>query len=163
MNCSLSFGTTVLHVERPFFVRLVRFPATSLLIPRQDATHIYDGLDAFPTHVAHMRLGSFLTEPTPWPLDSSKATINSALYHTALQWLKEDRDHRRELEKQGRKSRGARQNVCSYFISFALSYPLTMLPECSDRFRDILQKVSVGLFISSMLDTDVCFSYDYTH
>ncbi|KAI9574479.1 P-loop containing nucleoside triphosphate hydrolase protein [Boletus coccyginus] len=68
------------------------------------ATHIYDGITSGlgPTHVAHMRLGSFLTEPTPWPLN------NMTLYDTALQWLKEDREHRRELEGRGRKSRGAR-------------------------------------------------------
>ncbi|KAF8558779.1 P-loop containing nucleoside triphosphate hydrolase protein [Imleria badia] len=70
------------------------------------ATHIYDGIDSSfaPTHVAHMRLGSFLTEPTPWPFD------NMTLYQIALQWLKEDRDHRRELEKHGRKPRGARRD-----------------------------------------------------
>ncbi|KAN0097258.1 P-loop containing nucleoside triphosphate hydrolase protein [Tylopilus felleus] len=70
------------------------------------ATHIYDGLTSSlsPTHLAHMRLGSFSTEPTPWSFN------NTTLYETALQWLKEDRDHRRELEKQGRKPRGARQN-----------------------------------------------------
>ncbi|KAG8218842.1 P-loop containing nucleoside triphosphate hydrolase protein [Butyriboletus roseoflavus] len=73
------------------------------------ATHIYDGLNSFPTHVAHMRLGSFLTEPTPWLFNSSE-THNPTLYYVALQWLKEDRNHRRELEKQGFKSRGARRD-----------------------------------------------------
>ena len=58
-----------------------------------------------------MRLGSFLAEPTPWPFNSSETTNDLTLYHVALQWLKEDRDHRRELEKQGYKSRGARRNV----------------------------------------------------
>ena len=79
---------------------------------RKDATHIYDGIDSSfsPTHVAHMRLGSFLTEPTPWPFD------NTTVYHMALQWLKEDRDHRRELEKQGRKPRGARRDVRYAFL-----------------------------------------------
>ncbi|KAF9222029.1 P-loop containing nucleoside triphosphate hydrolase protein [Gyrodon lividus] len=74
------------------------------------ATHIFDGLDSFPTHVAHMRLGSFLTEPAPWPFASSQILKSVTLYNTALQWLKEDREHRRELEKQGRKSRGAQRN-----------------------------------------------------
>ncbi|KAF8897509.1 P-loop containing nucleoside triphosphate hydrolase protein [Infundibulicybe gibba] len=78
------------------------------------ATHIFDGLNNFPTHVAHMRFGEFVTEPTPWPLpDSGVMTIKtqtSALYNVALQWLKEDRDHRRQLEKEGRKTRGARRN-----------------------------------------------------
>ncbi|KAG6336608.1 hypothetical protein ID866_2484 [Astraeus odoratus] len=71
------------------------------------ATHIFDGLNSFPTHVAHMRLGYFVTEPAPWPF-SSTASVN--LYETALQWLKEDREHRRELEEGGRKIRGARRN-----------------------------------------------------
>ncbi|KZP17298.1 P-loop containing nucleoside triphosphate hydrolase protein [Athelia psychrophila] len=79
------------------------------------ATHIFDGLNAFPTHIAHMRFGSFVTEPTPWPLDSASLSVSAAadkstLYHVALQWLSEDRAHRRELEKQGRKVRGARRD-----------------------------------------------------
>ncbi|KAF9247106.1 P-loop containing nucleoside triphosphate hydrolase protein [Melanogaster broomeanus] len=74
------------------------------------ATHIFDGLNSFPTHVSHMRLGSFLTEPTPWPFPSSEIVKSVTLYQTALQWLKEDREHRRDLEQQGRKSRGARRD-----------------------------------------------------
>ncbi|KIJ20081.1 hypothetical protein PAXINDRAFT_166234 [Paxillus involutus ATCC 200175] len=74
------------------------------------ATHIFDGLNSFPTHVAHMRLGSFLTEPTPWPFTLSQIPESVTLYHTALHWLKEDREHRRQLEEQGRKTRGARRN-----------------------------------------------------
>ncbi|KAG9317657.1 P-loop containing nucleoside triphosphate hydrolase protein [Chiua virens] len=73
------------------------------------ATHIYDGLTVFPTHVAHMRLGSFITEPTPWPFDTA---VKPSLYDVALQWLGEDRDHRRKLEQLGHnKSRGARPNA----------------------------------------------------
>lgn len=35
------------------------------------------------------------------------------LYALALQWLREDRERRRELEKQGRKKRGAKSiEVC---------------------------------------------------
>ncbi|KIM53823.1 hypothetical protein SCLCIDRAFT_138141 [Scleroderma citrinum Foug A] len=74
------------------------------------ATHIFDGLNSFPTHVAHMRLGSFVTHPIPWPLTSSTASASRDLYHTALHWLKEDREHRLELERQGRKTRGATRN-----------------------------------------------------
>ncbi|KAH7929487.1 P-loop containing nucleoside triphosphate hydrolase protein [Leucogyrophana mollusca] len=74
------------------------------------ATHIFDGLNAFPTHVAHMRFGSFVTEPTSWPMGPSDVLQPMSLYNTALQWLKDDREHRRELEKQGRKARGARKN-----------------------------------------------------
>jgi CCR4-NOT complex subunit CAF16 len=77
------------------------------------ATHIFDGLDTFPTHVAHMRLGSMVVEPTPWPLPSipsSDISLNkgSSLYTLALHWLTEDREHRRALEKDGRKARGAK-------------------------------------------------------
>ncbi|KIP10393.1 hypothetical protein PHLGIDRAFT_101292 [Phlebiopsis gigantea 11061_1 CR5-6] len=75
------------------------------------ATHIFDGLNEFPTHVAHMRLGSFVTLPTSWPFeDFSVAGPNTQLYGVALQWLREDRDFRRELEKKGRKVRGARKD-----------------------------------------------------
>ncbi|KAH7914315.1 P-loop containing nucleoside triphosphate hydrolase protein [Hygrophoropsis aurantiaca] len=74
------------------------------------ATHIFDGLNAFPTHVAHMRLGYFVTQPTTWPMGPTGVLQPMSLYNTALQWLKEDRDHRRELEKQGRKARGPRKN-----------------------------------------------------
>ncbi|KAI6164840.1 P-loop containing nucleoside triphosphate hydrolase protein [Pisolithus thermaeus] len=78
-----------------------------------DATHIFDGLNSFPTHVAHMRLGYFVTEPMPWPYVSSAVSPSISLYHTALSWLKEDREHRRELERLGRKTRGARKNEAS--------------------------------------------------
>jgi hypothetical protein len=41
------------------------------------------------------------------------------IFNVALQWLKEDRVHRRELENQGRKKRGARRDeVRLIFISF---------------------------------------------
>ncbi|EED81097.1 predicted protein [Postia placenta Mad-698-R] len=80
------------------------------------ATHIFDGLSRFPTHVAHMHLGTVLSQPTPWPLTPESAAQvvsvdlgpNPPLYKLALQWLREDRELRRELEKQGRKTRGAR-------------------------------------------------------
>ncbi|PBL02546.1 P-loop containing nucleoside triphosphate hydrolase protein [Armillaria gallica] len=71
------------------------------------ATHIFDGLNDFPTHVAHMRFGSFTTPPTPWPFTDRPT---STLYSVALQWLKEDREYRRELEKNGLKLRGARKD-----------------------------------------------------
>ncbi|KAF8639728.1 hypothetical protein AX17_000990 [Amanita inopinata Kibby_2008] len=80
------------------------------------ATHIFDGLNDFPTHVTHMRLGSMVTSPSPWPiLPASPLSVKFApstpLYNVALCWLREDRDHRRELEKSGRKSRGARRDL----------------------------------------------------
>jgi CCR4-NOT complex subunit CAF16 len=74
-----------------------------------DATHIFDGLNEFPTHIAHMRLGSFVMNPIPWPtLPVEPEVSEPSLFQTALRWLREDRQHRRELEKAGRKIRGAR-------------------------------------------------------
>lgn len=85
-----------------------------------DATHIFDGLSDFPTHVAHMRSGSFVQQPSPWPITSptTLATRNpsaASLYVIALQWLKEDRENRRELEKEGKKMRGARKNEVRFY------------------------------------------------
>uniref|UniRef100_A0A8H8CM06 ABC transporter domain-containing protein n=1 Tax=Psilocybe cubensis TaxID=181762 RepID=A0A8H8CM06_PSICU len=76
------------------------------------ATHIFDGLNNFPTHVAHMRYGSFVTLPTPYnPNPSLGTSSTSTLYNLALQWLKEDRDYRRELERNGQQiTRGARRD-----------------------------------------------------
>lgn len=61
-----------------------------------------------------MRFGSFATEPTAWPSGFTNGPLSQTptLYNTALQWLREDREYRRELEKQGRKGRGARNEVC---------------------------------------------------
>ena len=83
------------------------------LIVLPDATHIYDGLNEFPTHIAHMRLGTFMEKPRPWPHAIAEQNIAGSLDRTlfkiALQWLREDREYRRELEKAGRKTRGARR------------------------------------------------------
>lgn len=73
-----------------------------------DATHIFDGLNAFPTHIAHLCLGAFIQPPTPW---NTGGGAQGSLYDTALQWLTEDRAHRRQLELNGRKTRGARRNT----------------------------------------------------
>ncbi|KAF4574639.1 P-loop containing nucleoside triphosphate hydrolase [Pleurotus pulmonarius] len=75
------------------------------------ATHIFDGLGGFPTHIAHMRFGSFVTPPTPWPIADTptRPGTSSALYSVALEWIREDREHRRQLEKEGMKKRGARR------------------------------------------------------
>jgi len=91
---------------------------TSLLFP--DATHIFDGLNDFPTHLVHMRFGSFVTIPTsriPTGLNQpgNSTSAPTPLYGIALQWLREDREFRRELEKQGQKMRGARRNEASIF------------------------------------------------
>ena len=80
------------------------------MLPRANAlldeTHIFDGLNKFPTHVAHMRLGEFVRPPTPW----SPSTEPESLYTVALKWLREDRAFRLELEKQGKKPRGGRRD-----------------------------------------------------
>ncbi|KAJ8482245.1 hypothetical protein ONZ45_g15024 [Pleurotus djamor] len=76
------------------------------------ATHIFDGLSDFPTHIAHMRFGSFVTPPTPWPFANTSVQpgTSTALYKVALEWLREDREHRRSLENDGLKRRGARRD-----------------------------------------------------
>lgn len=119
--------------------------------PREDATHIYDGLTSGlgPTHVAHMRLGSFLTEPTPWPLN------NMTLYDTALQWLKEDREHRRELEGRGRKSRGARGIVRGDLLT--LSHLLTNSLRAFQPIRRFSTRSEYPIFCCGTFDADVCF------
>lgn len=92
------------------------------------ATHIFDGLDNFPTHVCHLQIGTTTTpEPIPWPIPPSSEThvgitseaireisspnrIGSKLLILALHWLREDRLIRTELEAQGDpafKKRGA--------------------------------------------------------
>ncbi|RXW25251.1 hypothetical protein EST38_g603 [Candolleomyces aberdarensis] len=77
------------------------------------ATHIFDGLSNFPTHIVHMQLGSFVQDPIPWASSNSLSSSagTSSLYDVALQWLKEDREKRRGLEAEGQKiARGARRN-----------------------------------------------------
>lgn len=77
---------------------------------KSDATHIFDGLNEFPTHVAHMRLGSLVQEPITFSPTTEGCNITTLLYDLALQWLSDDRVHRKDLESQGRKVRGARRD-----------------------------------------------------
>lgn len=68
-----------------------------------------------------MRFGAFVGDPIPWSPPSSSLPSShahalsqlpgSSLHGLALAWLTEDREYRRELEKQGRKARGARTDV----------------------------------------------------
>lgn len=83
-----------------------------------DATHIFDGLNTFPTHVAHMRFGQFVSQPTPWLQDKTQSNLpppasGSTLHALALQWLKEDRAFRQQEETSGRlsKTRGAKPDT----------------------------------------------------
>jgi hypothetical protein len=90
-----------------------------------DATHIFDGLDGFATHIAHMRLGAFVTQPLAWPPAREDGKPATTLYHTALQWLSDDRDHRRGLENEGRKKRGARRDNVSLSEPLLEAFQLT--------------------------------------
>lgn len=91
------------------------------------ATHIFDGLDTFPTHLCHIQLGTTLPpSPLSWPIiystphtspDGSPSTevipgipagvrekmenpmrAGSRLLELCLAWLKEDRVKRVDLE-----------------------------------------------------------------
>jgi CCR4-NOT complex subunit CAF16 len=98
------------------------------------ATHIFDGLHTFPTHICHLQLGKTPSDLLPWPLPSSStkpldetkkndevgklvSAIEvpdgrySDLLKVVLGWLREDRDLRREKEKAKGRMRGARKEV----------------------------------------------------
>ncbi|GAA6064663.1 hypothetical protein JCM10212_001779 [Sporobolomyces blumeae] len=94
------------------------------------ATHIFDGLDSFPTHLCHIQLGSTIPpSPLPWPLppnsqlaepgrvpdrvrdrmaDENRA--GSRMLELALWWLENDKQARldKEHREHGEKKRGAR-------------------------------------------------------
>lgn len=75
-----------------------------------------------------MRLGSLVTEPTSWPItkDSALAAhfpVGTPLFKVALQWLRDDKAYREELENQGlRKTRGRRIEVLRSLPSFEASH-----------------------------------------
>lgn len=89
------------------------------------ATHIFDGLDSFPSHLCHIQLGSTLPpSPLEWPLKEGQtegipagvkermADANrpgSKLLELVLAWLIEDRQARiaKEIAVHGRQKRGA--------------------------------------------------------
>ncbi|KAF9265368.1 P-loop containing nucleoside triphosphate hydrolase protein [Marasmius fiardii PR-910] len=84
------------------------------------ATHIFDGLDNFPTHIAHMRDGAFVLNPAPWPLDpillppdGQLLKTGSLLHSVALTWLAQDRAQRTKEEKEGKRPvlRGPRKQL----------------------------------------------------
>ncbi|KAL7409736.1 P-loop containing nucleoside triphosphate hydrolase protein [Mrakia frigida] len=69
-------------------------------------THIFDGLAPFPTYVLHMQLGRTPKPPIPWS-PSMPAETGTSLLKIALDWLREDRDLRKQREKDaGGKARG---------------------------------------------------------
>ncbi|GAA5960451.1 hypothetical protein JCM21900_003600 [Sporobolomyces salmonicolor] len=88
------------------------------------ATHIFDGLDAFPTHLCHVQLGSTVTpSPLAWPLPADFAGVprdvrakmddpqrgGSRLLELAIHWLEVDRARRvaEEISLGGKQKRGA--------------------------------------------------------
>ncbi|KAK0556474.1 CCR4-NOT regulatory complex component [Tilletia horrida] len=88
------------------------------------ATHIFDGLQGFPTHVVHMRLGTTVNpKPLDWPPNESNAHEYpslaqregglierelSPLLTVALAWLREDRVIRTKTEKETADSAAAK-------------------------------------------------------
>ncbi|TIA70713.1 hypothetical protein E3P92_02678 [Wallemia ichthyophaga] len=106
-NATILYATHICMLNRTL--------TTSLTHP-----HTVDGLFNFPTHVMHMRLGSNVGNPEPWPL-----VPQSPLHHTikqsnveaspllklALAWLREDLVYRREYEKSIDRQRGARSET----------------------------------------------------
>lgn len=107
----MSVSTPLAHDERS--------PADQ---PRKDATHIFDGLQSFPTHICHLQLGRTPSPLLTWPITnpaesgSEAKHSHSDLLEIALEWLTEDRNLRRRLEKEkGKKSRGARKTDVSAF------------------------------------------------
>ncbi|SCV73733.1 BQ2448_6163 [Microbotryum intermedium] len=96
------------------------------------ATHIFDGLDAFPTHLCHIQLGSTVPpSPLAWPIrfpSEEGATLpgvprgvrermedpgrnGSKMLELALTWLQEDRKEREsgEIARDGLRKRGAKE------------------------------------------------------
>ena len=88
------------------------------------ATHIFDGLDAFPTHLCHIQLGRTIApSPMSWPvLEEDKGLPQgvwkrmqdpqrpgSKLLELALAWLVEDKEARvnKEVARDGVQKRGA--------------------------------------------------------
>ncbi|GAA5915921.1 putative ATP-binding cassette family ATPase CAF16 [Sporobolomyces salmoneus] len=108
------------------------------------ATHIFDGLDSFPTHLCHLQLGSTIPpSPLPWPLPSNdelpeegkvpdeiREKMNredrsgSRMLELALWWLGEDKKARleKEVKETGQKKRGAKDGVVGDSEKFYKQY-----------------------------------------
>ncbi|KAI9637274.1 P-loop containing nucleoside triphosphate hydrolase protein [Dioszegia hungarica] len=71
------------------------------------ATHIFDGLTVFPTHIAHLQLGATPDDLVMW--DTKRPTED--LFNLALNWIRVDRDLRREQEKARGRERGPKNDV----------------------------------------------------
>lgn len=92
------------------------------------ATHIFDGLDNVPSHVAHIQLGKTTQpEPIPWPITDENVPgvpkgvvaemekgdrAGSKMLALALRWLSEDKEVRHGLERQGiLRARGGKKPI----------------------------------------------------
>ncbi|KAN0060592.1 CCR4-NOT regulatory complex component [Thecaphora frezii] len=86
------------------------------------ATHIFDGLQGFPTHLVHMRMGTTVTkQPIVWPPTEAEADALpptdetdkhrdlSPLLSISLAWLRKDKTLRGEAEKKRGRRRGAQR------------------------------------------------------
>ena len=79
------------------------------------ATHIYDHIETFPTHICHLRLGRTPDEmvtysPSSTIMEDSVAAEEKRgeLLGIALRWLREDREVRKVRDKERGRERGAK-------------------------------------------------------
>ncbi|KAK4684686.1 CCR4-NOT complex subunit CAF16, partial [Tremellales sp. Uapishka_1] len=88
------------------------------------ATHIFDGLHSFPTHICHLQLGATPSPLLVWPPTGGEHQ-GKDLLHVVLGWLRDDRDKRRIKEKAEGKSRGSRKetrDAKTFFEKFDYSH-----------------------------------------
>jgi hypothetical protein len=93
-------------------------PIVYYLAPRLDATHIYDHIETFPTHICHLRLGRTPDEmvtytPSSTIMEDSVAAEEKRgeLLGIALKWLREDREIRKQRDKERGRERGAKSGA----------------------------------------------------
>lgn len=120
-----------------------------------DATHIFDGINTFPTHIAHMRDGRFVSEPTAWTGDvegTVTTAAGSTIHALALRWLRQDREHRVALEKGGdkRRTRGARVTVSTRGNEHGL-WPIDACAGRADGLGDVLQEVRLRRALGTVI------------
>jgi CCR4-NOT complex subunit CAF16 len=80
-----------------------------ITVDAADATHIFDGLTVFPTHIAHLQLGGTPDDLVKWNPNQK----TEQLFNLALEWIRVDRDLRREQEKARGRERGPKNDVSS--------------------------------------------------
>ena len=113
-----------------------------------------------------MRDGRFVAEPQPWTNDWKRsidaATPALSLHHVALQWLKDDREIRKQQEASGerKKTRGARAGVCVVLRFILLN--VDRIAGRTHRLRDVLQEVSYTRAVPVRWSLSP-FRYDYSH